>query len=123
MIASMMGWFGRTRAASAAAVAMLALLLQLLAPLPVSRAEATPICTAAGVIMLLSDDGAPPPEHAGGDHCQLCLLPRADTVPATGSTIPARIVMVLNAGQAPPQLADTHAACFTPYAQRAPPAA
>lgn len=107
----------------AAAVVVLALLLQLLAPLPLSRAEATPICTAAGIVLLSTDDGAPAPDHAAGDHCPLCLLPRADALPG-GGTLPLRVAppaeTVAGTG---PSARPLPPAPFTPYAQRAPPAA
>ncbi len=119
----MMRIMGRTRTAMAAAVVMLALLLQLLVPLPVSRAEATPICTAGGVVLLISADGAPPADHGAGEHCQLCLLPRADALPGGGNIAPIRAAAV--AIVALPAVAGMvlPPAAFTPYAQRAPPAA
>lgn len=119
----MMRVLGRTRTASAAVLVVLALLLQLLVPLPVARAEATPICTAGGIILLAADDGAPAADHADGDHCQLCLLPRVDATPATAAAFPFRAVAALTAAQPPPDRAAARPARFTPYAQRAPPAA
>ncbi len=119
----MMGIMGRTRTATAAAVVMLALLLQLLVPLPVSRAEATPICTAGGVILLISEDGTPPADHAAGKHCQLCLLPRADALPGGCPLMPARSGITAIAALPVPAAIALPPAAFPPYAQRAPPAA
>ncbi len=118
-----MGMLGRTRAATAAAVVVLALLLQLLAPLPLSRGEATPICTGAGIVVLLTGDGAPPSDHAAGDHCQLCLLPRVDAAPGGGMLSPARLASTAVVATATRFAAALPPAPFTPYAQRAPPAA
>lgn len=101
---------------------MLALLLQLLAPLPVSRSEATPICTGAGIILLVAD-GLPPSGHANGEHCLLCLLPRADASPGSSDLIPTRTALAETVGMPAAPAATPLPAPFPPYAQRAPPAA
>jgi hypothetical protein len=124
----MMGIMGRTRTATAAAVVMLALLLQLLAPLPVSRAQATPICTGAGVILLLAPDlpppdGAPAPDHANGDHCLLCLLPRADALSAGGTLAPVRTALAEVVVLPTPRAPALPPPAFTPQTQRGPPIA
>jgi hypothetical protein len=117
----MMGIMGKTRTAATAAAIVLALLVQLLVPLPVAKAGATPICTAAGIVLQASDDGAPPADHDAGGHCQLCLLPRLDALPVGGNLVPVRAVMAENlALTVPPQPGQARSR-VTPYAQRAPP--
>ncbi len=119
----MMGIARRTRTAMAAAVVVLALLLQLLAPLPVSRAEATPICTGAGVILLVTGDGALPPEQASGDHCLLCLLPRADALAGSGSLVARRMALAETVALAAPRAPALPPSPFAPQTQRGPPIA
>lgn len=119
----MMGFTGKTRTAATAVAVVLALLLQLLVPLPVAQAQATPICTAAGIVLLASEDGAPPANHDAGGHCQLCLLPRPDALPAGGDLLPARTEMAETAVPAGRPEPSPLPARITPYAQRAPPTA
>lgn len=118
----MMGFMGKTRAATAVTV-VLALLLQLLVSLPVAQAQATPICTAAGIVLLASDDGAPPADHDAGGHCQLCLLPRPDALPAGGDLLPARVDMAETVVPTRRPESTPLPARIAPYAQRAPPTA
>lgn len=119
----MMGFMGKTRAAMAAAAVVLALLLQLLAPLPMAQAGTTPICTAAGIVLLASDDGTPAADHNARGHCQLCLLPRLDALPASGEFVPLRGDMAETVVLAGPSQPAPSLSRVTPYAQRAPPTA